>query len=383
MNIMKGKVSINTFNRIRLCFFLVGLLFFFLSSPVYGTAGDEVQKQQDEDLGKLEQTISQFLRERTDRLKKFTGFTIMGSAGLQGQNAGGSEMFQLDIGASVSKTLYPGEFSFMTGTRVLSQSMPGEPPLQMQLNVTVLNMSYEHYLTSWLETYGFIEKFANTFLLIRHRYEFGGGFKMEFSLLDNKARLAKEQYNYNSVMKKYLSYINSCNDLAKRDESSEIPIKTDSLLTQLENLKRKEKMNFDAFKKSQSRLTFSLAMSVFYELERPETIDMWFERARISLRPKLRFRPCDGITLEWYVYYKLPLGQGAEIKGDINSENSIDRYDYRTDALFRASLNLPQQISWARALSLVFEYQRHFDNAPPVPDLNLHNEFILKLEFVF
>lgn len=364
---------------------LAAILFFFSpfvcigDLPTPGAAGDEPQdREQGENWENLQKDLTQFLKERKDVLKLYTGFNITASAGLEGHKSGENNLFQLDISGAVSKTLYPGEFRFETVTKLVFQNDSS------QENVTLLKMSYEYYLTSWLETYGFIERFADSFLDIQQRYEFGGGLKAELNFVTNDVKPGQRQEDYHAVRQQYSDYIRRLEELAKHRED----IDASALLTQLELLKKKEKMNVDALKRKRSLLTLGIAVSVFYELEKPETepgyASNWNSLTRVSLRPSLILRPMEGITLSGYYYLKYPLFDSQKI--DVRS-------DYRTDLLLRGKLDLSHDTSWAKNAALVFEFQRHYDNFPPqigwtetgdkILAFHEHNEFKLKLEFGF
>ncbi|MCP4158120.1 MAG: hypothetical protein GY757_61020, partial [bacterium] len=171
-----------------------------------------------DDDGKNENIIKQFAGEREKKLKALSQLNISASASFNGNTSGERNLYQLGLGVAVSKEMYPGEFNFRTNTSLVIQDSV------LKENVTTMSMSYEHYLSSWLETYGFMERVSNTFLRLRYRYEIGGGFKGEFNLAPNKWKKNKD--NPSQIQGQYDKYIRFLQKLTEkkknRDNESEI-----------------------------------------------------------------------------------------------------------------------------------------------------------------
>jgi hypothetical protein len=68
------------------------------------------------------------------------------------------------------------------------------------------------------------------------------------------------------------------------------------------------------------------------------------------------FRPLDTLSFKGHLYMKYPLGGPTRSRG---------RLDYRTDSLLSAELKLPTDPDWGKKVSLILEYQRHYENLPP------------------
>lgn len=293
-----------------------------------------------------EDAVVRFMKERTAALREMSKLSISASAGFSGHESGESNLYQLGLGISVSKEMYPGEFKFRTNTSLVIQDS------KLQENVTLLNLSYEHYLTPWLETYGFLERFANTFLGLQYRYETGGGFKAEFNVQPGKWDSSKDKSA--RIRAEYNRLITALGRLAGD---------TDTLLEQLLNLKKEDTGIMEAARKDRSLLTLGMAVSLLAELEKPENAVLinaagnlgQQEKFRIAFRPSFKFRPSNLIELSGQFYYKLPL---------FKRDNPDDPLQYRTFTILRAGLNLTGGAAWTKNAALVFEYQRHFDNNP-------------------
>lgn len=338
--------------------------------------------------GTDEKLIKRFIDEREKELKALSLLNISAFASFNGHSSGEENLYQLGLGVNVSKEMYPGEFRFRTSTSMVIQNS------EMQENVRMVSLSYEHYLLPWLETYGFVDRYSNTFLKLLYRYEIGGGFKAEFNLFPNKWKDPRDKSDL--IQRKYLKYIRSLQKLVKEQKDLAHETGTIALLNRLMELKKKENGILDFAERKRSLMTIGLAISAFSELEKPENMPALIDiderqNYRLSIRPSIIFRPSRMITLRGYYYYKHPLFQ---------KDNAGDPRHYRTDAIVSAVLNLGDGGSWAKNVALVFDYQRHFDNNPfglkdkayeifniPEQFPNLikesHNEFLIKLNVEF
>jgi hypothetical protein len=334
-----------------------------------------------------EKAIRLFIGERETVLKALSSLNISASAGFSGHDAKNNNLYQLGLGVAVSKEMYPGEFRFRTGTSLVIQDS------QLVENVTTMSLSYEHYLLSWLETYGFVDRYSNTFLNLNYRYEIGGGFKAEMHLGKDKWKPRNDKSH--RILKKYRKYIDYLQNLAKSRKDSDKEMDTLDLLQRLMELEHRESGVIEFSRKKRSLLTVAMAVSAFSELEKPDNLwglpdNLLKERQhfRLSLRPSFVLRPSRMITLRGYFYYKHPL---------FKKNNSNDPGHYRTDTILSAILNFSGDKSWTRNVSLVFEYQRHYENNPfglkDVANQGLgismdliqdtHDEFMIKLNVEF
>ncbi len=327
--------------------------FFSMNGCHYGGLAAAVEPGEEQEAGaKNTKIIKRFIGEREKELKALSRLGISAAAGYSGHTAGKDNLYQLGLGVEVNKEMYPGEFSFRTNTSLVIQNSV------LQEHVTTMGISYQHYLSSGLETYGFVERFSNTFLKLRYRYEIGGGFKGELNLLPGKWE--KKDNNSAQIKKKYHRYITSLEKMARQAENMEDNGETRDLLNRLQALNKQESGIMVLARKKSSLLTIGMALSVFAELEKPEDMaelaqDHLKERQhfRLSLRPSVVFRPSPFITLKALFYYKHPL---------FIKDHPDDPLHYRTDTVLSAILDLTGGSSWTKKVSLVFEYQNHYEN---------------------
>ncbi len=370
-----------TIKKTKSLLFVV-LFVLFLAAPVLSgsdRAGD--------DESELEQSVNRFMKERNTVLKEMSKLKISASADFSGHESGENNLYQLGLGVGVTKEMYPGEFQFRTTTSLVIQDS------KLQENVTVLNLSYEHYLAPWLEAYGFLERFANTFLGLQYRYEIGGGFKAEYNF--QPGRWDSKSQKSARTRERYQGFIADLRELAKKRAGQDSADDTNALLAQLVHLRNQDNGIMEAARKDRSLVTLGMAVSLFAELEKPanavlidtaNTLDEQ-EKFRVAFRPSIRFRPSPLITLSGMFYYKYPL---------FKRENPDDPLQYRTDTVLRAALNLTGGAEWTKSAALIFEYQRHYDNNPfgafnAVNETNVdaskintsHDTFVIQLNFEF
>jgi hypothetical protein len=313
------------------------------------------------------------------------------AAGFSGNSAGDKNLYKLDFETNINKGVCPHSFEFMAGSSAQIQDNV------FSENVTTMLISYDYHLLPWLETYGFIERFSNSYLSIQHRYEVGAGIKFEkdFGLLKgirrrlgvkniNKiyearkpgAERIKEEYSdtyrdHSKAFGYYSEHSDEFNALAKEISGS---IEGDGL--RLDEIKDKERRVLTALSKTQSRLSIGLALTVFSELEKAliethvfddllggiqktcEPIEVTWNpehRFRVVVRPSFTYRPSEILTVKGQFYVKLPLGDPYK----------DDKLDYRTDLRITAKFKIPSFLKFSDSMSLNLEYNRHFDNCPP------------------
>ena len=253
-------------------------------------------------------------------------------------------------------------------------------------------VNYDYHFTPWFQVYGFVERFSNSYLSIKQRYEIGTGISFELDLF-NKEKIDKELNSIRSkseedyekfkniygnitdaLYEEFRTYLDNLPDDTPVEKHAKYLISS-----KFEDLEKEEKRIKQAFKKKYAKLSVGLAISLFSELEQAE-INVYFDeertvngvetiqatettsitldmehKFRFVLRPLVVFRPSDDLTLMAFKYFKCPLGSPTE-----NGER-----DYRTDALIRAEFELKKAAGWAEKLSFILEYQRHYDNLPP------------------
>jgi hypothetical protein len=298
------------------------------------------------------------------------------AAGFSGDKAGDQSLFKLNLDAGLNKSSYPRTLRFRAGTSVLYRNK------QLQEDVTILVMNFDYYFTPWLEAYAFVERFSDTFLSIKERYEVGGGLKIEVDLFD--APSGAEDRNRRRIirvdgaqsLREFEAYLD---DL---DRSGEVTIDPASLRLVLEEYRTERRNVLAGMRQRDCLLSLGLALSVFSEMEQAEInttvldegVSLPFrysleseQRFRVVLRPNLTYRPLELLTLKGHIYWKLPLGDSAHPAG---------RRDYRTDSLLSAELKLPTDPDWGKKVSLILEYQQHYVNLPPRIPQSVIDEFL-------
>lgn len=368
--------------------FLFAVFFVILLAAAALPGSDQVADNDDE--SQTERNVVRFMRERNSALKELSKLKISATAGFSGHEAGENNLYQLGLGVGVTKEMYPGEFQFRTTTSLVIQDS------KLQENVTTLNLSYEHYLAPWLEAYGFLERFSNTFLGLQYRYETGGGFKAEYNVQPGKWENISDTSG--RTFEKYRRLLTDLERLTKKktdDGDEDAAAHIAALSAQLAHLEKQEAGVMEAARKDHALLTLGMAVSLFAELEKPanavildpaEALNEQ-EKFRIAFRPSFVFRPSNLIALSGHFYYKYPL---------FKREAPDDPLQYRTDMIFRAALNLAGDASWTKSAALIFEYRRHYDNNPfgafnIVNQSNVdaskvntsHDTFLIQLNFEF
>ncbi len=282
--------------------------------------------------------------------------------GFYGDQAGDHNLYNLVLDANLDYTVYPNEFRFQAGTRVQFQDGA------MNENMTTLLVNYDHYMKPWLEIYGFMQRFSDSYLSIQHRYDIGLGCKFEYNL-SNSRRAKNKAEQYHSICKS-LDYFETV-----VNSSLASPHDRDALKESVKKLRDKARNYNDTFNKIYSSLELSMAFSLFADLEQAElevpfceTVDNVIvkstkkipleanQRLMLSLRPKIVFRPLDYITLKGYIYFKYPLTGETRLDG---------RLDLCKDAFLSLEVGMPGESKFAEKLSFILEYQYHFDSVPP------------------
>jgi hypothetical protein len=299
-----------------------------------------------------------------NKKKELSQLDLSLAAGLNGDQAGGQSLYKLNLDASLSKSIYPSDLRFKAGTSVLYRNNV------LQEDVTILVMNFDYYFKPWLETYAFVERFSDTYLSLKERYEVGGGLKLEFNVFDTPAG-AKDR-NEKAILE--VDGAQSLRDyetyLTRLESSGPGEVDTGNLRLLLEDFKAERQKILAGLKQRNSLLSLGLALSVFSELEQAEINTTFMDdgvsvplkyspdsrqRFRVVLRPNVTFRPLGLLTFKGHMYLKYPLGGPSRIEG---------RLDYRRDSLFSAELKLPTDPEWGKKISLIIEFQQHYHNVP-------------------
>jgi len=299
--------------------------------------------------------------------------------GFNGNKAGGeNNLYKLNIGTEVRKGGFRNEFRFKAETSILYEDD------ELKENVTTMLVNYDYYLLPFLETYGFVERFSNSYLSIQQRYEIGIGFKLEreFGTTRKKNKeLAKYNKESSGAYKKFKEYIKKLPVDKKTSEEKKY------LYKQLDELESGEKDVLKFFKKKYAKFAAGIAMSIFAELERAELKTTVTEidepngnqgtiltkefypsdqLLRGTIRPSVTYRPTEYLTLDGMIYYKFRLDPPRKINNN---------WDYRIDGLLRAKVKMLAVSGWAKKVSLIFEYRYHYDNIPPELSVDIINEY--------
>lgn len=372
------KSSTNIFCKTLLFVFSVVLFFFLMTISSYAEDMAAITEKLEEELENLGTVSTGHWKENVQwaidylklKEKEVRPFSLSIEAGFNGHKAGEEGLYKLGLETKMTYDAYPNEFRFNAGTNV--QLKNGK----LQENVTTLLINYDYYLESWLEIYGFAERFSDSYLSILHRYETGGGLKFQLDLLG--PNLKQELTTYKTKSKAYEKLEEHITTISDGSESQAY---RELLLRQLQALKKEGTRIVEALKKKYAWLSLGMAVTVLSELEKPEIetfIDDIVEengtitiqettkttkialdgehRFRIVLRPSIVIRPWPTLSLEGIHYMKYPLGNPNRVDG---------RLDYRTDSHVLLKLILPKVPDWAKEVALIFGYHRHYDNLPP------------------
>jgi hypothetical protein len=372
------KSSTNLFCKTLLFVFAVVLVALSMSIPSYAEDIAAITEKLEKELPETgashwQVTVKEIIDFLKKKEKEVPPLSLSIGAGFNGHKAGEEGLYKLDLKTKMTYDAYPNEFRFNAGTNV--QLKNGK----LQENVTSLLINYDHYLETWLEIYGFAERFSDSYMSILKRYETGGGIKLELDLLGHN--LKQELTTYKTKAKAYKKFEKHITKIL--DDTKSPPEDKALSLEQLKALKALEKEGtriVEALKKKYAWLSLGMAVTVLSELEKAE-IETFADdiveengttriqettkttkialdgehRFRIVLRPSIVIRPWPTLSLEGMHYMKYPLGSPKRVDG---------RLDYRTDSHVLLRLILPKVPNWAKEVALIFGYHRHYDNIP-------------------
>jgi hypothetical protein len=299
------------------------------------------------------------------------------SFGLTGDEAGERSLFKLNTGISLSRGEFPSEVNVVS--KLGLQQRDG----QLQEDVTSLLISYDYHTTRHVEYFAFAERFSDNFLSIQQRYEIGFGARagFHFGSVPSWNRVAD---SFDTVRAGLASVRAAVPKMPARgqvmpnlgpDESSGLPLAT----RRLEH----------ALRDQSARVFLGLVASVFAELERAEIevtsrpavgsvdpvvtskvpVDATY-RYRLTIRPAIRLRPSEEITIVIHPYYKLPL-DGAR---RVTAADGTRRLDYRRDVMSEMEWTIKQEQTGLESVGFLVTVNHFFDNVPPtVPEAFVAN----------
>ncbi len=301
--------------------------------------------------------------------------------GSDGSNAGEKSRSNVNIGISLDRGSYPSQLSFNSNIGVIYSDGAFDE------NVSTVHLSVDHYVTPMIQPYAFVHRRSDNFMSIDQRYEIGGGAVFDWHPLGyGSGSIASERRLKNAFTKSGrgkiqqlggplgadpLSYGDNAlphwaecyRVLNKLDDS---PATTAKIRAAIDEMNVRWKEALDATRKKHTRLRLGLLVGVFYELETAAintgdaTLDVPGERAyRLQLRPTIRMKPVDWLTLRTDFYYKKSLSDDLfDVAGD--------DADYRSNLQFSVSIS---QFGGSRnggiRTSTRLTYTRFYDNLPP------------------
>jgi hypothetical protein len=379
-------------------------LFLFSSTLIYTDEVSDIISKLEKELYVFEKFKLEHPRDPScDWLKKIKDFSnflkeikneeqhlnLFASGAYSEDTAGRQKLSRLEINTGVNKGYYPRTFQFNMGTTIQFKNKV------LLEDVTKLQLSYDHYFSRWLKVYGFAERFADSYLSIKHRYEIGAGFKVEAELF-GLTREANEKWNKyetnKNTVESFIAYLdnpqpgaafNGCQLISTDPMISCGKINKETILPLLNELDNPDNDNKKierierAFKKCHKIMTLGLAVTIFSELEQAEiettlnetvtgennmNTDRVLEDSvkftleaeqgyRLVVRPSLGIRPIDSVEIKGVYYHKFPL--------------SMPKNDYRSLLKVRAKYDMSSSVPWAKKISVILEYQREYDNMPP------------------
>jgi len=272
------------------------------------------------------------------------------------------------IGAEISEGSYPGAFRFKLDTNLRFEDG------KIEDSVGTLLLNYDRYVRPWFEAYIFAEAFNNSFMGIDQRWEAGGGALIEWDARSRKRRdrfcegrtAGRDGYRGDDVfltrdaamrLEQFRAHLR---DAALRSTNSTVPTALEAEYCRLH----------PGIVKRNARFQASLALSVFSDFEEPDdfklaatlidpetlrpvdTEEMPAEETfsapsrqtlRFTVRPRITFRPTDGVTLSAWHYYKFdpnpddPFAGSSDWRSDTTVQLSFLLNDAKPKVLLTAS----------------------------------------------
>ncbi|UCE66795.1 MAG: hypothetical protein JSU85_01940 [Candidatus Zixiibacteriota bacterium] len=265
------------------------------------------------------------------------------TANFSGDEAGGQNTSELKTSVEITKGRYPRQLRFKEKSDIRLEDD------KLEEDVTTLLLNYDYYIKPSVEVYAFLERFKDSYMGIKHRFEIGFGALYEFTLLGLVNREEKE--NMGAIRELF-------GQLSERQRDS---------------LRQDKETALTSIEKRDSRLEISFALTFFQELEQPEeivakvgTIDTTCSlapeaRFRIVIRPFIKYQVTKELSLSGFCYLKAPAFHPQKVD---------NQCDYRIDAQFLAKLKLSNDKQGNDKVNITFGYDLRYDNAPPSVELN-------------
>jgi|GEM_PF-6437516 len=312
--------------------------------------------------GSSENAINDLVKHLDFLLSKraeMAAFKLNLGASYSGHQAGNESLHCLGLETKIGYENYPYGIRFNGGTGVIYKNGFA------QESVTGLLLNCDYYLSPLWEAYAFVERFSDSYMSILERYEIGVGLECEADVL----RPASWR-DVDDLYEEGLRYFDGLSNGTGENENLRIL---------LADVRREEKRLRLAERKAKTSLQLALAITVFSEFEQGqiETAADTFkvfegtpfivrskdtlkfplagsQRYRLVLRPTIKAKPSELVSIVGQVYFKLPLFGG---------ETGV--YDWRADARTLIDVSLGRTGFWNGEIKLSLEYRGHFDSLPP------------------
>jgi hypothetical protein len=336
---------------------------------------DDLEKAKCPILNDFSEALSRFMKIKNE--VEHTGISV--EAGYNGDKSSHDQRQLINLSTSINKEIYPIAFRFKAGTVFSSSSKDNKS--QDQVTTFLVNLDYN--VVPWLKTYGFVERFTDTFMNIKERYETGVGVKFELDVLDPAKKPKKDDRklpNDKEFIEKFLpEKIESLKIALAYDETiqymKDAGIDIKKIWEFIESVEEEADKLKHACKKQRTKINLGLAITAMSEMEQAadlssdvldintkqkiDTLDYPFsptQRYRVVFRPSILLKINDHLSLYYHTYFKEPLGGPVYDNG---------RRDWRADSLFDTKIDLTKNNSWGGEASVILEYQSSYDNAPP------------------
>jgi len=349
---------------------------------------------------KLDAAVTKSIKDRGKLKGKLAG-------GLTSNQTQERDVSKVEMEASLGAGNFPDEFNVEWSTSVRYDD--GKTTEEVSKAV----FQYEHYFNSYIEGFGFIERFQNSYLDIDQRWEagFGADFEWRTGLLrrsqclrgEVSAKDEKRAYrcgvllnNGNKALEAYRAVI-AAGLVTVKDDSWDMTLARTAIeqtLTPVLTSKKPREAVLDSIEKiiksangsrlleaifhDESRFQMSLSGALFRDTEQftletqlyedatgtdigdPIKASGTSEATRLSVRPAIRVRGKSGLRLDARMYFKRAISGGVRGRSDLRRDGEIVLGFDSEGTLFGAKPMIE------------IKYEVHLDSVPPVlADLDL------------
>jgi hypothetical protein len=352
---------------------------------------DKLATSKNKDLKPFSEALAKFIKIRNDAGR--VGISV--DAGYNGDVSNTDNHQAISLDSSINKVVYPLEFRFKAGAQFYTTKAG-----QSQDLVSTFLVNLDFHIQPWLVTYGFVERFTDTFMSIKERYETGGGIELQWDILDPTNRKERDSSRDKDIENKsdiehlikdaianMIEVLNKSKVSFKFEKALEdADIDAEELKDFIYSLENERKNLEVSLRKNRSKINLGLALTVMSEMEQADiaydVIDTSTnqkirstdyllpptQRFRIVFRPSITYKVNKNLSLNSYVYFKEPLARPIYDNGRQDWGNG--RRDWRYDGEFSAKYDFLKDTLWGGDVSVTLDYQRHYDKAPPyIPDL--------------